>query len=117
MNCQMYKISISLSSPQIIEPAVNCLDKNIFMPKNRNPKPKQRTLGYRHSQPATIIDERITEKIRQKSPFREIWTELIEPNFETKDILRTDFQIIPKVYDSLDINQGDKNLKRCCNYR
>ena len=82
MNCEIYKITITPSPPQIIEPIINVLDRNIFksqnktrlcLPKMRKPSPSRNRL-----------DEELTKKIRQHSPFKEVWREIIKPNFKIK---------------------------------
>lgn len=83
MNC-VYTITITPSPNKIMKPIINALDSNIFKPKR---KTKLSIQSYRKPSPIrNPIDEEITKKIRQHSSFKEIWRELIKPNFVVKGV-------------------------------
>ncbi len=83
MNC-IYTITITPCPPRRMQPIINALDSNIFKPKR---KTKLSIQNFRKPSPRrNPIDEEITKKIRQHSPFKEIWRELIKPNFVLKEI-------------------------------
>lgn len=83
MNYPIYKIIITPCPHKVVKPLViDVLDKKIFTNRKLN------RVSIQHCKKKNELDskleEELTKKIRAHSPFKEVWRELIEPNFIVK---------------------------------
>ena len=83
MNGKIYKIIITPCLRKNEEPLyVNVLDKSIFT--NKHLKRLSSPIFKKKREVNNKLEEELTKKIRANSPFKEVWRELIEPNFIVK---------------------------------
>ena len=83
MNGKIYKIIITPCLRKNVEPLyVNVLDKSIFT--NKHLKRVSSPIFKKKREVNNKLEEELTKKIRANSPFKEVWRELIEPNFIVK---------------------------------